>query len=129
MDIQVQGEYLFARQLSGDKKGYGLPFSPPWRIMPEVKFHWLKESGFAALNVRICGAQRDIVPPEKPTPGWWTLNLSAGQRVELQDCALNFTLAADNILNTKYYDHTSYYRLIDIPEQGWNMSVRIGVEF
>ncbi|MBR1928386.1 MAG: TonB-dependent receptor [Paludibacteraceae bacterium] len=141
LDISVQGEYLFARQLSGDKKGYGLPFSPPWRLMPEVKFHWGKESkinnsksktigkGFAAINVRVCGAQRDIVPPEKPTDGWWTLNLSAGQRFVLRTCLLSITLKADNILNTKYYDHTSYYRLIDIPEAGWNLSAMVGVEF
>ncbi len=141
MDINLQGEYLFARQLSGDKKGYGLPFSPPWRIMPEVRFKWGKEpsavshqpsvigEGYAAVNVRICGAQRDIVPPEKPTPGWWTLNLAAGQRFELKNCALRLTLAADNILNTKYYDHTSYYRLIDIPEPGWNISAMVGVDF
>lgn len=134
MDISIQGEYLFARQLSGDKKGYGLPFSPPWRIMPEIRFHWEpmvhgKWPGFAAINVRICGAQNDIVPPEKPTPGWWTLNLSAGQKFVLPACTLSLSLKADNILNTKYYDHTSYYRLIDIPEAGWNLSAMVSVEF
>ncbi|MBO4691083.1 MAG: TonB-dependent receptor [Paludibacteraceae bacterium] len=139
LDINLQGEYLFARQLSGDKAGYGLPFSPPWRLMPELKFHWdpivnrqssnRKWNGYAAVNVRICGAQYDIVPPEKPTDGWWTLNLSVGQRFELTKCAMNISLQADNILNTKYYDHTSYYRLIDIPEAGWNLSAMLSVEF
>ncbi len=139
MDVSLQGEYLFARQLSGDKKGYGLPFSPPWRLMPEVKFHWEptfngksskgKWTGFAAVSARICGAQYDIVPPEKPTDGWWTLNLSAGQQFPLSGCTLSVALKADNILNTKYYDHTSYYRLIDIPEAGWNLSAMVSVEF
>ena len=139
LDISIQGEYLFARQLSGDKKGYGLPFSPPWRLMPELRFHWepnvkcqisnLKWAGFAAIYVRVCGAQHDIVPPEKPTPGWWTLNLSAGQQFVFSSWSLHLTLKADNILNTKYYDHTSYYRLIDIPEPGWNLSAMISVEF
>ena len=139
LDINLQGEYLFARQLSGDKAGYGLPFSPPWRLMPGVRFHWNPMvrtqstdrtwKGYAAVNVRICGAQRDIVPPEKPTDGWWTLNMSVGQQFELDQCRLNIGLTADNILNTKYYDHTSYYRLIDIPEAGWNISVMASVEF
>ncbi len=139
MDIGLQGEYLFARQLSGEKKGYGLPFSPPWRIMPEVRFKWEpvisgkhlngKCSGYAAVNICICGAQYDIVPPEKPSDGWWTLNLMAGQQFVLSACKLSISLKADNILNTKYYDHTSYYRLIDIPEAGWNLSIMIGVEF
>ena len=139
LDINLQGEYLFACQLSGDKAGYGLPFSPPWRLMPEVRFHWNPMvrtqstdrpwKGYAAVNVRICGAQRDIVPPEKPTDGWWTLNMSVGQQLELEQCRLNIGLTADNILNIKYYDHTSYYRLIDIPEAGWNISVMASVEF
>ena len=137
LDLSVQGDYVFARQLSGDKAGYGLPFAPPWRITPEVRFHWEPTvstardawNGYAALNVRITGAQYDIVPPEKPTEGWWTLNLSAGQRFVLPTCAVSLSLRADNILNTKYYDHTSYYRLIDIPEAGWNLSAMVEVEF
>ena len=116
--------------------------------MPEVKFRWGEENadsakrigkGYAAVNVRIAGAQRDIVPPEKPTDGWWTLNLRAGQDVTLynpnplmSDAApvvLSFSLTADNILNRRYMDHTSYYRLIDVPEPGWNMSLMIGLTF
>ncbi len=139
MDINLQGEYLFARQLSGDKAGYGLPFSPPWRLMPEVKFHWEpkiqrqsssnKWQGYVSVYARVCGAQYDIVPPEKPTNGWWTLNLSAGQQFALTSYSIRLTIKAENILNTKYYDHTSYYRLIDIPEAGWNISVMVGVDF
>ena len=129
MDVSLQGDYLFARQLSGDKQGYGLPFSPPWRIVPEVRFHWRNGDGYAAVNVRVCGAQHDIVPPEKPTDGWWTLNLAAGHKFAMPNCTLSVSLTADNILNTKYYDHTSYYRLIDIPEAGWNLSAMVGVDF
>jgi iron complex outermembrane receptor protein len=134
LDINLQGEYVYARQLSGSKKGYVLPFSPPWRLMPEMRFHWevkTKEQwqGYATVNVRICGAQKDIVPPEKPTNGWWTLNLSCGQQFALTACTLSINIKADNILNAKYYDHTSYYRLIDIPEAGWNVSAMVGVEF
>ena len=137
MDLNLRGDYVFARQLSGEKAGYSLPFTPPWRITPEVKFHWQPRfggnrdewNGYAAVDVHVSGAQYDIVPPEKPTDGWWTLNISAGQRFVLPACTVSLNLRADNILNTKYYDHTSYYRLIDIPEAGWNLSAMVGVEF
>lgn len=135
LELHVQGEYLFARQLSGDKRGYGLPFAPPWQVMPQVKFLWeagKKHSawdGYAAVYARVTGAQHDIVPPEKPTDGWWTLNLSAGQTFPMDKCTFNLTLNAENILNTKYYDHTSFYRLIDVPEAGWNVSVMASVDF
>lgn len=134
IEINLQGDYVFARQMSGNKRGYGLPFSPPWRLMPEVRFLWdvrkkINGSGHFAVNVRVAGAQHDIVPPEKPTDGWWTLNLNAGQKFELDKCAISLTLSADNILNKKYYDHTSFYRLINVPEAGWNLSLMLGVDF
>ena len=137
MDIALQADYLFARQLSGTHKGYGLPFSPPWRLMPELRFRWTE--GYAAVNVRVAGTQHDIVPPEKPTDGWWTLNLRAGQQVTLfasdsmtTDAApvvMSVSLTADNILNRRYMDHTSYYRFIDVPEPGWNVSLMVGLTF
>ena len=127
----LKGEYLHARQQSGPKKGYGLPFSPPWSSDIDVKysFHW-KGQGFVALNAHIVGAQHDIVPPEQPTDGYWTLNVLAGKHFPLgKHAILKLTLHANNLLDRRYYDHTSYYRLIDVPEPGRNFSAMLGVEF
>ena len=127
LEASVQGEYLFARQLSGNKGGYGLPFSPPWSMLFEVIGKW--PSGYFGVNIRLTGAQYDIVPPEKPTDGWWTLNLTAGHTFSWEKCSLNIALKADNILDKNYYNHTSYYRLIDVPEPGWNLSAMVSVHF
>jgi iron complex outermembrane receptor protein len=127
----LKGEYLHARQQSGPKKGYGLPFSPPWSSDIDVKysFHW-KGQGFVALNAHIVGAQHDIVPPEQPTDGYWTLNVLAGKHFPLgKHAILKLTLHANNLLDRRYYDHTSYYRLIDVPEPGRNFSAMLGVDF
>lgn len=126
----LKGEYLYAEQLSGEKKGYTLPFSIPWSVDAGVKysFRWHGDT-FVGLNARIVGAQHEIVPPEKPTDGYWTLNLSAGKQIPLRDSKLNVALHADNLLDRRYYDHTSYYRLIDVPEPGRNVSLMVGLEF
>ena len=42
---------------------------------------------------------------------------------------LKVVIHADNLLNRRYYDHTSYYRLIDVPEPGRNFSLMAGLEF
>ena len=129
-ETELKGEYLYAEQLSGDKKGYTLPFSTPWSVDAGVKysFQWHGDT-FVGLNTRIVGAQHEIVPPEKPTDGHWTLNLSAGKQIALQGCTIDIALHADNLLNRRYYDHTSYYRLIDVPEPGRNVSLMVGLEF
>jgi iron complex outermembrane receptor protein len=127
----LKGEYLHAEQQSGEKKGYSLPFSTPWTMDADVKYSFvLKGQGFVGLNCHVVGRQDDIVPPESPTDGYFTLNLSAGQRVPLNSSTtLKVALHVDNLLDCRYYDHTSYYRLIDVPEPGRNCSLMVGLEF
>jgi iron complex outermembrane receptor protein len=126
----LQGEYLFARQESGQKKGYTLPFSTPWSADVALRYSFsVRGDGFVKLNAHIVGDQNEIVPPEKPTKGYWTLNLSAGKDFQLKKAKLNVAVHADNLLDRRYYDHTSYYRLIDVPEPGRNVSMMVGLEF
>ena len=127
----AQGEYLHARQQSGQKKGYTLPFSTPWSVDTGLRYSFnYKGKGFVGLSAHIVGAQNENVPPEKPTDGHWTLNLSAGKEFQLRaGKILHIAMHADNLLNRRYYDHTSYYRLIDVPEPGINLSMMVGVEF
>ena len=128
----AQGEYLYARQQSGEKKGYTLPFSTPWSVDMGVRFTSLTTHQpplYIDLSAHIVGAQNEIVPPEKPTDGHWTLNLAAGKDFQMRGMKLSMTLHADNLLNRRYYDHTSYYRLIDVPEPGRNLSLMVGLEF
>ncbi len=128
--VELQGEYLWARQQSGEKKGYTLPFSPPWSIDSAVKYRLGRDnSGFIRLSAHIVGRQDEIVPPEHVTDGYWTLNLAAGKHFDLGKTRLKMALHVDNILNKRYYDHTSYYRLIDVPEPGCNLSALVGLEF
>ena len=130
LELELKGEYLYAEQQSGEKKGYTLPFSVPWSVDAGLKysFAW-KGDGFVGLNAHIVGKQDEIVPPEQPTPGYWTLNLTAGKQFMLHKNKLRVALHADNLLNKRYYDHTSYYRLIDVPEPGRNISMMIGLQF
>jgi iron complex outermembrane receptor protein len=127
----MQGEYLYARQKSGEKKGYTLPFSTPWSVDAGVKYIFdTKIEGFVGLNAHVVGQQKEIVPPEKPTDGYWTLNLSAGKKFRLTgNMMLCLALHAENLLDRRYYDHTSFYRLIEVPEPGRNIALKLELEF
>ena len=128
--VGLKGEYLHARQQSDAKKGYTLPFSTPWNADAAVRydFSWHGD-GTAELSAHFVGRQDEIVPPEKPTDGYWTLNASLTKQFPLKHATLKATLHADNLLDRRYYDHTSYYRLIDVPEPGRNLSLMVAVEF
>lgn len=128
--LAIKGEYLYARQLSGDKKGYSLPFSPPATLNMELTYELPKEStisgGFFTFAVKLASRQNQIVPPEKETPGYVLVNISAGKDFSLgKDNKLRLSLRIHNLLNTKYYDHTSYYRLIDLPEPGCDIFMMV----
>lgn len=122
-------EYVFSRQLSGDKKGYTLPFSPPLSSNYELIFKDLNYGVFEntrlSLLARIVAAQNDIVPPEKKTQGYFSLSLNAYSDVEIFDKNINFSIKINNLLNDKYFDHTSFYRLIEVPSPGRNIQLTI----
>ncbi len=133
MESELTGEYLYARQQSGEKKGYTLPFSRPWSAGLTLRVKSgedeTKGTSFAQLTYQLTGRQSEIVPPEKPTPGYYLINMSAGKTWNLKGMTLTANMQCNNLLNRRYYDHTSYYRLIGVSEAGRNISVSVGLEF
>lgn len=129
-DASLCGQYVRSRQLSGDKQGYTLPFSVPPSADVDLRWHYdWHGCGNVSLNMHAVARQDDIVPPEKPTPGYITLNITASHNVPVRDGSLTVAVQLGNLLDACYYDHTSYYRLIDVPEPGRNISARIKYEF
>lgn len=130
LSTELLGEYLFAKQVSGDKKGYTLPFSPPASVL--VSLTWSPESvkhSYFSIDYRITAKQNNIVPPEKKTPGYVLINIQAGTKFGLCRQQLTLSLQAQNLLNTKYLNHTSFYRLIELPEAGRNIIMSLKVPF
>ncbi|MDR2816124.1 MAG: TonB-dependent receptor [Proteiniphilum sp.] len=131
--LGMQSEYLYAEQLSGDKKGYSLPFSPPWSAYFSIGYRpargLLGADGDILLEYKVTGSQNRIVPPEEKTEGYQLLNLSLGRSWQVKDNSIKLRLQAQNLLNKRYYDHTGFYRLIDVPEPGRNVSAMLGFTF
>jgi iron complex outermembrane receptor protein len=137
LELNLSGDYLYARQLSGDKKGYTLPFSPPASItfgvkyMPQTK--WSGRDGYISADLKATAPQNEIVPPENITAGYALLNAAAGRSFAMKagthDALLKIALQANNLLDRRYYEHTSFYRLIDVPEAGRNFSVMVSFCF
>ncbi|MEX2428876.1 MAG: TonB-dependent receptor [Bacteroidales bacterium] len=127
------GEYIYSVQLSGAKRGFTLPFSPPASLLLNAKYlreqAWVFRAGYLSLDVRMAAAQQRIVPPEEITASYVTLNLGAGGKVLVGKQEVSVSLQVRNLLNNKYFNHTSYYRLINVPEPGRGVVVNISVPF
>lgn len=135
LHIDASAEYVFSRQTSGPKEGFTIPFSPPLIGMLSANYSLGDLGFFKDLNLnadlRVAAAQDEIVPPEEITNGYQVLNLSTMSKLRLfneQKPAL-LRVKLNNVFNTKYFDHTSFYRLIDVPEAGRNLSVSLTIPF
>ncbi len=124
----LSGEYLYNRQLSGAKKGYNLPFTPPPSFLWSLTYNPVfLENAYVTLDVKHALEQKRIVPPERVTPAYTFLNLSAGGSFNVGHQKWTLNLQATNLLNTRYLNHTSFYRLIDLPEMGRNIIVTLKI--
>ena len=133
--LDASAEYVYSRQTSGPKEGFTIPFSPPLIGMLSANYTLGNWSLFKDVNLnadlRVAAAQTDIVPPEEITAGYQMLNLAVMSKLNLfnsQKPAL-LRVKLNNVFNTAYYDHTSFYRLIDVPEAGRNLSVSLTLPF
>ena len=124
-------EYVKARQLSGKKKNFTLPFSPPLTGVVSLEYTlnpWLTFGDTKLFSsVRLVSDQNNIVPPEKTTKGYSLINIGLHTSVDLfsKKQPLKIQGRLNNILNNKVFDHTSFYRLIEVPEPGRNFSITI----
>lgn len=127
---EILAEYLHTKQLSGDKKGYALPFTPPQSVLfnlsysPEISY--LKDA-YLSVDYRITASQNNIVPPERKTEGYHLINLQVGSKLSIASRLCSINLQAQNLLNKKYLNHTSFYRLISLPEAGRNLILSLNI--
>lgn len=124
---ELSGDYLYNRQLSGSKSGFNLPFSPP--PSGSASLTWRPGVTYISLHVKHALKQYRIVPPEKVTPAYTLVGISAGTEFPAGKQKWSLHLQVNNLLNTRYLNHTSFYRLIDLPETGRNITLNLRVPF
>ncbi len=134
LKIESGIEYLYGVQLSGAKRYYPLPFTPPASGIFSISYAptiWQKHltNSFVKLNVKIAAPQNQIVPPEKQTQGYHVWGFALGTSVKTKKDVIDIRLNIYNLFNQKYLNHTSFYRLIDLPEQGRNIVLSVRVPF
>jgi len=133
LSIELLGEYVYSEQLSGDKKGYTLPFAPAPSALLNATYkpqsNGFLQDAYLAVDFRVTGRQSLIVPPEKASPGYQLVHLRMGSSLTVADQRLDADLQVQNLFNTEYLNHTSFYRLIDLPEPGRNIALSLRYKF
>lgn len=128
LEVSFLGEYLYAEQLSGDKKGYTLPFSPPPSLLINAswspRFGGILRNPYLSVDYRLAGKQDRIVPPERKTAGYGVMAVRLGAGI---GSIIQVNLQALNLLNARYMNHASFYRLIGLHEASRNIVLSLTV--
>lgn len=126
-------EYLYNKQVtSNQSRNYPLPFTPPINGFSEVSYSLFEDLNsihdteiFA--NASFALEQNRIAQQEKVTPGYQIFG--GGIRTSLQRGGFkaDVNLQVTNIFNTKYFNHTNFYRALEIPEMGRNFQLMLRI--
>ena len=141
IEVVLSGEFVKSRQLDGEKEGYSLPFAPPATIGMETVFTYrlkgdkdkprkcIFQEFYIGIDTKKAAKVTDIVPPENPTDGYFVAEFSAGCSAVVFGKEVSLSSRVKNLFNTVYFDHTSYYRLINVPGQGRCVIISLTAKF
>ena len=129
--MHIQGTYssVIGRQENGNY----LPFIPAHKFRYEIRADY-KKNGFlnhSAIKLSALTAlkQDNPSPYETETDGYTLINLSFNTDINVFKQTLVFGISANNLFDTKYYDHLSTLKPLNYYNQGRNVSVTLKIPF
>jgi iron complex outermembrane recepter protein len=124
-------EYVWNRNLD---TRLPLPLTPPLAIFTSLDYEressvkWLN-SWYIRADMRNVLTQEKVDRNELPTDGYTIFGAGIGANLLLGKQQIEFQIRATNIGDAFYMRHLSRYRLLNLPEQGRNISVLLHVPF
>jgi iron complex outermembrane receptor protein len=121
--------YVIGRKKQG---GY-LPLIPAQKLKFDFRLTKSKWKGFRGLFVKagvdFVFAQNNPSEFETETPAYTLVNLGAGFDVVVKHQRFSFSINANNLLDTAYFDHLSSLKPLGIYNMGRNVSFSIKIPF
>jgi iron complex outermembrane receptor protein len=124
LNYRLTGEYVYTYNLD---EHIPLTFSPPATMRNVLT--WKRKWVQVYAEVQTIAAQRRISRNEDVTGGANLLNMGATATTPLFGSDVEVVLSLQNLFDTKYYNHLSFYRKVEIPEPGRNFQILIKVPF
>jgi len=135
LDIQAVYENIYNRQLTDDNKlSYFLPFTPPNSAYARVNYKLDNPiSIFDDISFQINGKyafeQNNFAQNELLTKDYFLVGAGIKTKILINNFKANLAIQGSNLFNKKYYNHTSFYRALQLPEQARNIQVILNIPF
>ncbi|MDR1121271.1 MAG: TonB-dependent receptor [Dysgonamonadaceae bacterium] len=118
------GEYIHTYNLD---EQVPLSFSPPASLRNTLS--WKRENLRFHVEWQHIAPQRRVARNEDTTPGANLIHAGATVRIRLGGIRTEIGWLCQNLLNSRYYNHLSFYRKMEIPEPGRSFQLLIRNEF
>ena len=111
-----------------------LPFTPPLSVYSEVHYDiplslgWITDVSVGFSHKKVFDQNRTD-RNERATPGYHLLGFDFGSAFHIGGFTAEFNFAIQNLTNTRYFNHLSRYRLLNLPEQGRNFVFSLNIPF
>ena len=120
-NYRISGEYVYTYNCD---EHIPLSFSPPFSMRNTLT--WQRKQVMLYAEWQSIARQNRVDRNEDRTPGANLFHLGGSLNIPIRgNQAIEITLTARNIFNTRYYNHLSFYRKVEIPEPGRNFQLLI----
>lgn len=130
--FSLGAEYVYNLNLDS---GLPLPLTPPFSVLLGSDYRLPEFSNtfnnfYLFGEARIVADQNRVDRNEKPTEGYHLFEAGIGWEMRFKQQPFLFQVSGQNLANTVYFNHLSRYRLLNLPEQGRNitLSLKIPIE-
>ncbi len=121
---KVSAEYTYSCNID---EGIPITFTPPISMRNEIA--WGRGKINLSAEWKMVAAQNSVGRNEDRTPGANLFGLRASLDMPFISEGAIIVASVDNIFNTKYLNHLSFYRHVEIPEMGRNFQLLIKIPF
>ncbi len=129
LQATLGGEWVWAQNLGSQ---YPLPFTPPAVLTAGLTYRpqWLF---LQPVNTRLLAGIRKAAPQhrvarnEPATQGYTLFDLGVIAHIPWGATRLTLSLNIQNLFDTRYQDHLSFYRKLELPEPGRNLQLGIRI--
>jgi iron complex outermembrane receptor protein len=124
LTYQMTGEYVYTHNLDEHTP---LSFSPPASMRNSLI--WNHNVFRFNVELQTVATQNRVAKNEDVTHGVNLLHCGVAFQIPFKDMNTELTFSLKNIFNTKYYNHLSFYRKVEIPEPGRNFQFLVKIPF
>ncbi len=131
LHLEVNADYVHSYNVQTQ---LGLPFTPPLRVRFNAQFEAPMEGRrisdfyFGATSTFV-SSQKNVDRNEKSNAAYSLVDAFAGASFTVGKEKIELKFSAFNLFDTKYINHLSIYKLLNLPEQGRNFNLILRIPF